>query len=381
MMTRRFASMIAVCILLLLAVAPSCMAAPQIGVRMLSMAGAGVALADDGTAPRMNPAGVTLVESTFTFDASSDPTILQYLPALFRIASGNPTIEDCETILARGLYNPTAGLFASYCNKWYGVSLLAYGESNADCPAALAVTLTGAYQIEGALGARFLSVGANAHLFKGVIATGSYDTATQLMMTDVTSVNGYALDVGLLLKANDRLSIGLVGRNLWYAYQGLRTYRVTDMSNGDIIAENVAPVRFDWDDLNDYVPGDDNLLFRNDPYEIAPRPERITVDFGVAFKPFKSENITMAFDVQGIQFGYEYQWAILSFSSLNIGYEHVLGPFTLRLGAALPDSAGSLDIEFGGGLAYRTNAHTFGAGINWRAATGWNTQAGFAWRW
>lgn len=380
-MTRRFALMIAVCILLLITVAPSCMAAPQVGVRMLSMAGAGVALADDGTAPFVNPAGISLVESTLTFEASGDPNLLPFLPALLRITAGNPSSEDYKTLITGGFSRPTAGLLASYNNRWYGVSLLAYGESNnEDFSGALAVMLTGAYQFEGALGAQFLSVGANAHLFKGVMASGRYDTQTQLMATDVTTVGGCAVDAALLLKVNDRMRIGVVGRNLWYAYEGKRTYRVTDMSNDSIIAESVLPCRFDWYDSVDMVPDDDQLLFVNDPSDYLVEPERITFDFGTAFKPFRSENITLALDFRGVRFVYDGLWSAVRFSAVCLGYEQIFGPLTLRLGMAVQNAGDAGMADFGGGLAYRTDAFTFNVGANWGEIRQLSIQAGFAWR-
>ena len=148
-----------------------------VGARALAMGGAFVAVADDGTAPYWNPAGLAILDDTRVYGMSTD---------LFGLGAAKQVVGAVTTFANIGI-----GL------GWEHVSVLA-DDLTDDEGNPIASSTWGASAIVGSLATSILDIGLAGANVKYYMGEAFGDTA-----------NGIGFDLGLMVNLGDMFTIGV----------------------------------------------------------------------------------------------------------------------------------------------------------------------------
>lgn len=177
----------------------------DIGARAAAMGGAYTAVADDGTAPYWNPAGITQIKYLTLTPAVG---LGGDFSSLFDILDG--TVTDFVE------FETTGSAMAGLTTRWVGFNYLAdfnatgKGDSS-DWQGTAWGQGFGVLTIAGTFG-KNLSVGINCKMMKAEY--GNVHAVTLGQGSFSADASGYFYDLGVLYKVNNSLKLGLMGRNL-----------------------------------------------------------------------------------------------------------------------------------------------------------------------
>lgn len=238
------------------------------------MGGAFTAVADDGSAPYWNPAGITRIKYlVFTpaiglegkYDKAGDIIDTGTFPPKFK--------DDSEFGLASLIY---AGLTSRYVALNGFIDVNGYFKPSGRAASAAGESYGyGALTVAGNFGEK-LSIGVNFKTIQAKVVEYKMDADApddgSKNMESSADGDGMAADIGILYRLSDRTRIGLTGRNIV----------------GKVDWKNGVTKHYKYDGSNN---GPDEPW--NPPYDIPK-----TYALGVAFNPYKS--LTVAVDAEMI---------------------------------------------------------------------------------
>lgn len=201
-------------VIFLIMVTPIITLADEIGARAIGMGGAYTAIADDGSAPYWNPAGITLIKSsTFTssfgeggkYEKANDVIDISGLPVLtnnvFQLSSLN-----------------YFGVNGNVNDTYFAINYLSDIEGNSTINSNTLSVIGEKYEFKtltlaGNLGNQ-LKIGINAKTIQATIVESAEDPLGNGYKSSSTG-DGMAYDIGILYLLNNKTRLGFMGRNIF----------------------------------------------------------------------------------------------------------------------------------------------------------------------
>lgn len=333
--------------------------ASMIGPRAMAMGGAFTAVANDGTAPYFNPAGLSQLPWTITIGTGlqAAPTaMVAAASTAFGIdwtgpfdvtllqAVGNAMQTDLSGLPLNLAFDPYFGV----AGPWAGLAVAAQARANMGTlpvpngtgfiPVGQ-MTATGTGYVSTAVkfkqvlpGIDWCSVGFNAKAFYAVEVTAALDVS--LYSYSISKGWGYAGDVGILMPLGKSMRLGLTARDLLWTINGGTSTQTTDF--GSSITTPAATT----------------------PWQLS---KPVTVNAGLAYMP-PGTGMTLAADLQGFTLSSQ---SLQSPTSVHLGFEQVYSGAALRFGAVLEQDSQGLLVTYAGGLGLGSKAFQFDVGLSY----------------
>lgn len=333
--------------------------ASMIGPRAMAMGGAFTAVANDGTAPYYNPAGLSQLPWTITLGAgwfAPPPSLLQGVPTVFAIDWTAPFDANTLQTIGNAMYAnlegaPMTVAFDPYfgvVGPWAGLTAMANARIDlrtAPVPGGTGylpigkVTATGTAIVSAALkfkdvlpGIEWCSIGLNAKALYVVDVTTSL--ASTMYTYSLSTGWGYAGDVGLLMPLGDSIRLGVTARDLLWTVTGEKSTATTDFGSSITSPATTSP----WEPT-----------------------KNATLDVGVAYMP-PGTGMTLAADLQGLTFSSQ---SPQSPASVHVGFEQVYTGVSLRFGAVFEQDTQGLLVTYTGGFGLGSKAFHFDLGLSY----------------
>lgn len=333
--------------------------ASMIGPRAMAMGGAFTAVANDGTAPYYNPAGLSQLPWTTTFGTgwfAPPPSLLQGVPTIFAIDWTASFDENMLRNIGNAMFANLGGApmnvafdpYFGVAGPWAGLTAMA--NTRIDLHAAPVpggpgylpigkVTATGTGIVSAALkfkdvlpGIEWCSIGLNAKALYTVDMTTSL--ASTLYTYSLSKGWGYAGDIGLLMPLGESIRLGVTARDLLWTMSGETSTGTTDFGSSITSPATLTP----WE---------------------SSKPA--TLNVGVAYMP-SGTGMTLAADLQGFTVSSQ---SLQSPTSVHLGFEQVYTGVALRFGAVLEQDTQGLVVTYTGGFGLGSKVFHFDLGLSY----------------